>query len=156
MTDENLARCKIRKVRRQSVIAALDLLRSKLSSKKRMQEGDDEYDHKIKIHCTSSISTTGKKKGSPAFGYSKSLVLPEMRKCLSRQDWEMLQEFFPFLVDNRKDMEPIIWRYAFTMLLYNPSSSHDNVREFLEMCVGCNQIESDAMLKRLLTLREET
>lgn len=81
-------------------------------------------------------------------GFSKSLALSEMRMYIARQDWKHALNLFPILLEYPNEIEPLVWKYAFIILLHMNDPSH--LREFFEQCAGTHGSNSSILLEKLL------
>jgi len=102
---------------------------------------------KVAHYCK---SYEGDQKNRTVVGFSKSLVLSEMQSYIARQDWRHASHLFFKLLECPVELEPLIWRYAFIILLHMNDSSH--LCQFLEQCIGSHSSNNSTLLKRLLLL----
>lgn len=104
--------------------------------------------HKIVHYCKKSNSD--KKNRTSIVGFSKSLALLKMQSYIARQDWKHALNLFPRLLEYPIELEPLIWRYAFIILLHTNNPSH--LHQFFEQCIGNQSSNNSILLEKLLLL----
>jgi len=105
-------------------------------------------EHKIVHYCK---KFQGDKKNKTSFvGFSKSLALLEMQSYIARQDWKHASNLFPRLLEYPVELEPLIWRYAFIILLHTNDPSH--LHQFFKRCIGSQSSNNNILLEKLLLL----
>lgn len=91
-----------------------------------------------------------KKSRTSVVGFSKSLTLSEMQSYIIRQDWKHALNLFPRLLECPVELEPLIWRYAFIILLHTNDPSH--LHQFFEQCIGSQSSNNSTLLEKFLLL----
>lgn len=129
---------------------AIELI-TKSNTKKKSHRIADEVssNHKIASYCNSS-QTSKKKRQVSVVGFSKSLALSEMQMYIEHQDWKHALNLFPTLLEYPNEVEPLVWKYAFIILLHTNDPSY--LCEFFEQCAGTYSSNSSILLERLLSL----
>ncbi|XP_011630057.1 uncharacterized protein LOC105422400 isoform X2 [Pogonomyrmex barbatus] len=136
-----------RKIARSNVDMALDLV-----IKRNVEKGRSGNAERVSNDCklTHKRFRSDRMIETSVVGFSKSLVLLEMRSYISRQDWKHALRLFPRLLEYPVELEPLIWRYAFIILLHTNDPSH--LCRFFERCIGNLNSSNSALLKKLLSL----
>ncbi|EZA48973.1 hypothetical protein DMN91_011396 [Ooceraea biroi] len=139
-----------RKIRKYNVAKALELItKHRIEAKRKGKDnGKALNDHKVAYYCN---SFQDKKKRTT--GFSKSIVLLEMQSYIARQDWKHALHLFPKLLECCVELEPLVWRYMFLILLHVNNPLH--LQDFFERCVGNRSSNNGALLERLLSLPKE-
>ncbi|XP_015601187.1 uncharacterized protein LOC107270580 [Cephus cinctus] len=155
MSNTTVPEDELRRVGKGSVNKALDVLRSKVISRKRKTDNHNKetLNSKIESYCISTISDRRKKRKSPATIFNRSTAFLEMRSCLAHHDWRHLQELFHITLDAPLEYEPNKWRYALILLMCSPDSSTSNLREFFELCLGNQAFEETNFLERIFSTK---
>ncbi|KAL6438167.1 hypothetical protein ACFW04_004409 [Cataglyphis niger] len=135
-----------RKIRKSNVEKAIKMITKRSNDKKRRKDMEEMADRKT--HYCKSFQ--GSKRRTSLVGFSKSLALSEMQSYITRQDWQHALSLFPRLLEYPIELEPLVWRYAFIILLHTNDPSH--LRQFFKQCIGNHSSDNRIMLERLLTL----
>ncbi|XP_032663838.1 uncharacterized protein LOC116840778 [Odontomachus brunneus] len=138
-----------RKIKRHNVKKAIALIKENIDKKNHRIANEVASNNKIALHCNSSQNSKKKRRVS-VVGFSRSLALSEMQMYIARQDWKHALNLFPRLLEYSNDIEPLVWKYAFIILLHMNDPSH--LRDFLEQCAGTHSSNSSILLERLLLL----
>jgi len=91
----------------------------------------------------------GDKKRAAFVGFSKNLALLEMQSYIAHQDWKHALNLFPRLLECPVELEPLIWRYAFIILLHTNDPLH--LHQFFSQCIG-HSSNNSTLLEKLLLL----
>ncbi|XP_029680572.1 uncharacterized protein LOC115246102 [Formica exsecta] len=137
-----------RKIRKSNVEKAIQMITKRNYDKKR-RKNMEEIANDRKTHYCKSFQSSRRSRTS-LVGFSKSLALSEMQSYITRQDWNHALNLFPRLLEYPIELEPLIWRYAFIILLHTNDPSH--LRQFFEQCVGNHSLDNRILLERLLSL----
>lgn len=139
-----------RRIKKHNVKKAIELI-IKSNTKKKSHRIANEVasNHRIAFYCNSS-QTGKKKRRMSVVGFSKSLTLSEMQMYIARQDWKHALNLFPTLLEYPNEVEPLVWKYAFIILLHMNDPSY--LCEFFEQCAGTHSSSSSILLERLLLL----
>lgn len=73
-----------------------------------------------------------------------------MQSYVAHQDWKHALNLLPKLLEYSIEVEPLVWRYVFIILLHVNDPSH--LRQFIEQCMGSRSLNNSAFLRRLLLL----
>lgn len=109
----------------------------------------EEMANDRKTHYCKSFQYSRRNRTS-LVGFSKSLALSEMQSYINRQDWKHALSLFPRLLEYPIELEPIVWRYAFIILLHISDPSH--LQQFFEQCIGNHNLDNGIFLRKLLSL----
>lgn len=142
-----------KRIRKSSIEKAAELI-SKHRSDERKRSRDDAKilsDRKIVYRCKNFDDS--KKRRTSTVGFSKSLALLEMQTYIARQDWKHASNLLPTFLEYPVELEPIVWRYIFIILMHSNDSSH--LHRFLQQCVGGRGLNDGVLLERLLLLENE-
>lgn len=125
-------------------------MKNSVKKKRRSIAEEVTSDHKIALYCN-SFQDNRKRKRIPLVGFSKSLALSEMQSYVARQDWKHALNLLPTLLEYPTEVEPLVWKYMFIILLHSNDPSH--LRQFFEQCIGSRSSGVNrTLLKRLLLL----
>lgn len=116
--------------------------------KKRKSMEEVVNDQKITYYC--KRFTGNEKSRTSLVGFSKSLALSKMQSYIAHQDWKHALNLFPRLLEYPVELEPLIWRYAFIILLHTNDPS--NLQRFFEQCIGSQSLNNSTLLEKLLLL----
>lgn len=120
----------------------------KHNMEKKSRKSMKASEHKQIVHyCKKSPSD---KKRTSIVGFSKSLILLKMQSYIARQDWKHALNLFPRLLECPIELEPLIWRYAFIILLHTNNPLH--LHQFFEQCIGNQSSNNSILLEKLLLL----
>lgn len=122
---------------------------TKRSNDKKRRKDMEEMANDRKAHYCKSFQGSRRSRTS-LVGFSKSLALSEMQSYITHQDWKHALSLFPRLLEYPIELEPLVWRYAFIILLHMNDPSH--LRQFFEQCIGNHSSDNRILLERLLTL----
>lgn len=114
--------------------------------KGRKKEIEEVTNNKVTHYCKKFQGD--RKSRTSVVGFSKSLVLSEMQSYIARQDWKHALNLFPRLLECPVELEPLIWRYAFIILLHANDPSH--LQQFFEQCIGNQSSNNGVLLEKLL------
>lgn len=128
------------------------LIQNNTKRKKSIGMGQVASNNKAVIYCN-SFHNSKKKRRMSIVGFSKNLALLEMQIYIARQDWKHALNLFPKLLEYPNEIEPLVWKYAFIILLHMNDPSH--LREFFEQCAGIHNSSSNILLERLLLSLQE-
>lgn len=117
----------------------------KIKNRRRNME---EITNNRKTHYCKSFQN--RRSRTSLVGFSKSLALSEMQSYVSRQDWKNVLSLFPRLLEYPVELEPLVWRYLFIILLHTNDPSH--LQQFFEQCIGNHNLDNEIFLRRLLSL----
>lgn len=155
MTEKSKTKSRVYLAGKESTVKAVELLQSRLNNRKRSWDNkDNDKSHKMTHRCT-SMPLQKKSDYVSLTGFSKSLLMLEVRSHLGKQNWKHMQHLFPYLLDYSNEIEYLIWRYALTILLYSPNSKLSNLQQFLEICVGNHRLNDRKELEKLLLLQSK-
>ncbi|XP_011860632.1 PREDICTED: uncharacterized protein LOC105557866 [Vollenhovia emeryi] len=138
-----------RKITKSSVGKAIKLIMERNVERKKSGTSTKEIANSLKVAHYCKRFNGDKKSRTSVVGFSKSLALLEMRSYIARQDWKHALNLFLRLVEYPVELEPLIWRYAFIILLHTNDTSH--LHRFFEQCIGSHSNNS-ALLEKLLSL----
>jgi len=116
--------------------------------RKRQRNVEEINDHKIVHYCKRFQGD--KKNKTSLIGFSKSLALLEMQSYIAHQDWKHALNLFPKLLEYPVELEPLIWRYAFIILLHTNDPLH--LHQFFKQCIGSQSSNNSILLEKLLLL----
>jgi hypothetical protein len=121
------------------------IAKHKITKKNRSRNNEKLNNSKVIQYCKNFGDT--KKRIS---GFSKSIALLEMQSYIARQDWKhalnLLFELFEYPIE----LEPLVWRYLFIILLHANDPSH--LQKFFEQCVLSENLNNGLLLEKLLLL----
>jgi len=137
-----------RKIRKSNVDKAIKLIMKHNMERKRPRNVGDTNDQKVAYCCKRFQSS--KKSRTSVVGFSKSLALSEMQSYIAHQDWKHALNLFPRLLECPVELEPLIWRYMFIILLHTNDSSH--LHQFFERCIGSQSSNNSALLKKVTVI----
>lgn len=135
------------KIRKSSVEKALTMIKRKVDKKRRKDMTEIAKDRQA--HYCKSFQG-GRRSRTSLVGFSKSLALSEMQSYINRQDWIHALNLLPRLLEYPIELEPLVWRYMFIILLHTNDPSH--LRQFFEQCIGNYNLDNGILLRRLLSL----
>lgn len=135
------------KIRKSSVEKALTMIKRKVDKKRRKDMTEIAKDRQA--HYCKSFQG-GRRNRTSLVGFSKSLALSEMQSYINRQDWIHALNLLPRLLEYPIELEPLVWRYMFIILLHTNDPSH--LRQFFEQCIGNYNLDNGILLRRLLSL----
>ncbi|XP_072757318.1 uncharacterized protein [Anoplolepis gracilipes] len=135
------------KIRKSSVEKALTMIKRKVDKKRRKDMTEIAKDRQA--HYCKSFQG-GRRNRTSLVGFSKSLALSEMQSYINRQDWIHALNLLPRLLEYPVELEPLVWRYMFIILLHTNDPSH--LRQFFEQCIGNYNLDNGILLRRLLSL----
>ncbi|XP_011142895.1 uncharacterized protein LOC105185255 [Harpegnathos saltator] len=140
----------VRKIKRENVKKAIDLI-IKTNAEKRNNRVTNQIssNNKVAFYCN-KYKNIKKRKRISVVGFSKSLALSEMQLYIARQDWKHAIHLLPTLLEYSNEIEPLVWKYMFIIVLHMNDSSH--LREFFEQCAGIHGSSISIFLERLLSL----
>lgn len=138
-----------RKITRSNVKRAVELIMKHDADKKRERDAEEARTNDRKSHYCKRFQFGGRGRTS-LVGFSKSLALSEMQSYIARQDWKSALKLFPRLLEYPVELEPLVWRYAFIILLHTNNPSH--LQQFFRLCIGTQTSDNGILLKRLLSL----
>lgn len=123
-------------------------MKHNIERKRRRNMEEITNDDKIAHYCK---KFQGDRKSRTSFvGFSKCLALVEMQSYTARQDWKRALNLFPRLLECPVELEPLIWRYAFIILLHMNDSSY--LHQFFKQCIGNQSSNNGILLEKLLLL----
>ncbi|XP_011499982.1 PREDICTED: uncharacterized protein LOC105363877 [Ceratosolen solmsi marchali] len=136
-----------------SVQKALALFATaKKNTKRKKIDKDEGNSNKYSQYCNPIISN---KINSTALYFLQSFALKEMRLCLMKHDWSNLQRLFLLLLQFPNKKETLIWRYALVILLHSPMSNEAHLKDFFNLCIGCQSDNYNYALNELITLKND-
>ncbi|XP_029163702.1 uncharacterized protein LOC114935127 [Nylanderia fulva] len=138
-----------RKITKSNVKRAVKLIAKHKTDKKRRRDAEEVRANDRKAHYCKRFQD-GRRGRTSLVGFSKSLALSEMQSYIARQDWKSALKLFPKLLEYPVELEPLIWRYAFIILLHTNDPLH--LQQFLEQCIGTQSSDNEVLLRRLLLL----
>lgn len=124
------------------------MITKRSNDKKRRKDMEEMADDRKTHYCKSFQGS--RRSRTSLVGFSKSLALSEMQSYITHQDWKHALSLFPKLLEYPIELEPLVWRYAFIILLHMNDPSH--LRQFFKQCIGNHSSDNRIMLERLLTL----
>ncbi|XP_014483847.1 PREDICTED: uncharacterized protein LOC106749182 [Dinoponera quadriceps] len=136
-------------IKKHNMKKAIELIIKSNTKTKRHKENQVASNSKITFYCK-SFQNNKKKRRMSIVGFSKSLALSEMQMYIARQDWKHALNLFPKLLEYPNDLEPLVWKYAFIILLHMNDPSH--LCEFFEQCIGTHSSCNSILLEKLLSL----
>jgi len=113
-------------------------------NKKNRSRNNKKINDKVIQYCKNFGDT--KKRIS---GFSKSIALLEMQSYVARQDWKHASNLLFELLEYPIELEPLIWRYLFIILLHVNDPLH--LHKFFEQCVISENL-NNGLLEKLLLL----
>ncbi|XP_011696588.1 PREDICTED: uncharacterized protein LOC105455176 [Wasmannia auropunctata] len=137
-----------RKITKSNVDKAIKLVMKHNAERKKRQKMEEVNDQKVAYYCKRFQGD--KKSRTSLVGFSKSLTLLEMESYVARQDWKHALNLFPRLLECPVELEPLIWRYAFSIILHTNDPSH--LHQFFEQCIGSRSSNNSILLEKLLLL----
>lgn len=137
-----------RKITKSNVEKAMKMMAKRKIEKKRRKDTEEMANDRKTHYCKSFQG--GRRGRTSSVGFSKSLALSEMQSYIARQDWKHALNLFSRLLEYPVELEPLVWRYAFIILLHTNDPS--NLRQFFEQCIGNHSSDNSILLRRLLSL----
>lgn len=136
-----------RKITKCNVKRAVKLITKHNADKKRRRDAEEARANDRKAQYCKRFEDGGRGRTS-LVAFSKSLALSEMQSYIARQDWKSALKLFPRLLEYPIELEPLIWRYAFIILLHTNDPLH--LQQFFKQCIGTKS--NGILLERLLLL----
>ncbi|KYQ49487.1 hypothetical protein ALC60_11416 [Trachymyrmex zeteki] len=138
-----------RKITKSNVDKARQLVMKRDVKRKRQRDIEKvTNDHKVTYYCKRFQGD--KRSRTSLVGFSKNLALLEMQSYIARQDWKHALNLFPRLLECPVELEPLIWRYAFIILLHTNDPLH--LHQFFNQCIGSHNSNNSTLLEKLLLL----
>ncbi|KYN50064.1 hypothetical protein ALC62_00092 [Cyphomyrmex costatus] len=137
----------VRKITKSNVDKAIQFITKHNMKRKRRRNMEAINDDKVNHYCKKFQSN--KRSRTLLTGFSKSLALLEMQSYVTRQDWKQALNLFR-LLECPIELEPLIWRYAFIILLHTNNPLH--LQQFFNQCIGSQSLNNSTLLEKLLLL----
>ncbi|EGI67464.1 PREDICTED: uncharacterized protein LOC105144104 [Acromyrmex echinatior] len=138
----------VRKITKSNVAKARQLVMKHNTERKRRNV--EEVTNNCKVTCYCKRFQGSKRSRTALVGFSKNLALLEMQSYIARQDWKHALNLFPRLLECPIELEPLIWRYAFIILLHTNDPLH--LHQFFSQCIGSHSSNNSILLEKLLLL----
>jgi len=123
------------------------------TKEKNRSKNDKKINNSKIIQYCKSFGNTKKR----ISGFSKSIALLEMQSYIARQDWKHASKLLLELLEYPIELEPLVWRYLFIILLHINDSLH--LQQFFEQLVtsttDSQNLNNGLFLEKLLSLPSE-